>query len=203
PAPPDRADACRARDRTGAGARRAGPAVGSEERRRPRAAGHAPLLALLAPSGARSGGGGEAARGRRAGSSRRGADQPGASQRLEHAQPPGLPETRVRERQDRRAAGLRGRRLPQRGRPNRVAAVLARAGLADSARLLLVRSTAADDAKLDPERELLADAAFAYTLLGDRDQAIRLLQEQIAANPQHRVGLAKMSHWWWRSLRND
>ena len=36
-----------------------------------------------------------------------------------------------------------------------------------------------------------------------RDQAIRLLQEQIAANPQHRVGLAKMSHWWWRSLRND
>jgi len=84
-----------------------------------------------------------------------------------------------------------------------VAAVLARAGLADSARHLLVRSTAADDAKLDPERELLAGAAFAYTLLGDRDQAIRLLQEQIAANPQHRVGLARMSHWWWRSLRND
>ncbi len=83
-----------------------------------------------------------------------------------------------------------------------VAAVLARAGLADSARHLLARSTA-EDPKVDPERARLDRAAFAYTLLGDRDQAIRLLQEQIAANPQHRVGLAKMSHWWWRSLRND
>ena len=83
-----------------------------------------------------------------------------------------------------------------------VAAVLARAGLADSARHLLARSID-EDAKVDPERELLDRAAFAYTLLGDRDNAIRLLQEQIAANPQHRVGLARMSHWWWRSLRND
>ena len=83
-----------------------------------------------------------------------------------------------------------------------VAAVLARAGLADSARHLLARSTA-EDPKVDPERELLDRAAFAYTLLKDRDHAIRLLQEQIAANPQHRVGLAKMSHWWWRDLRND
>jgi len=83
-----------------------------------------------------------------------------------------------------------------------VAAVLARAGLADSARRLLARSTE-DDAKVDPERDLLDRAAFAYTLLGDRDRAIRVLQEQIAANPQHRVGLAKMSHWWWRDLRND
>jgi TolB-like protein len=83
-----------------------------------------------------------------------------------------------------------------------MAAVLARAGLADSARDLLARSTD-DDPKVDPERELLSVAAFAYTLLGDRDQAIRLLEEQIAANPQHRVGLMRMSHWWWRELRDD
>ena len=79
---------------------------------------------------------------------------------------------------------------------------LARAGLADSARHLLARSTD-EDAKVDPERALLDRAAFAYLLLRDRDRAIRLLQEQIAANPQHRVGLAKTSHWWWRDLRSD
>jgi len=25
----------------------------------------------------------------------------------------------------------------------------------------------------------------------------------MAANPQHRVGLAKISHWWWRDIRDD
>ncbi len=83
-----------------------------------------------------------------------------------------------------------------------VAAVLARAGLADSARHVLGRSTDYDR-KVDPQRELLSVAAFAYTLLRDRDQALRLLQEQMAANPQHRVGLAKISHWWWRDIRDD
>ncbi|PYP18399.1 MAG: hypothetical protein DMD52_02240 [Gemmatimonadetes bacterium] len=82
-----------------------------------------------------------------------------------------------------------------------VAAVLARAGLADSARRVLARSQAS--AELDPERELLSFEAFARTLLGDREGALRLLTEQIAANPQHRVGLARFSHWWWRELRDD
>ena len=82
-----------------------------------------------------------------------------------------------------------------------VAAVLARAGLADSARRVLARSQAS--AELDPERELLSFEAFARTLLGDREGALRLLTEQIAANPQHRVGLARFSHWWWRDLRDD
>jgi len=82
-----------------------------------------------------------------------------------------------------------------------VAAVLARAGLADSARRVLARSQAG--AELDPERELLSFEAFARTLLGDREGALRLLTEQIAANPQHRVGLARFSHWWWRDLRDD
>ena len=82
-----------------------------------------------------------------------------------------------------------------------VAAVLARAGLADSARHLLVRSKG--DPKVDPDGELLAYAAFAYTRLGDRDEAFRLLKEQMAANPAHGVGIARASHWWWRDLRND
>jgi serine/threonine-protein kinase len=84
---------------------------------------------------------------------------------------------------------------------NAVAAVLARAGLADSARRVIERSRG--DPEVDPERELLGVAAFAYTVLGDRDAALRLLKEQMAANPAHRVGLARSSHWWWRSLHDD
>jgi hypothetical protein len=82
-----------------------------------------------------------------------------------------------------------------------VAAVLARAGLGDSARHVLARSKAGPD--VDPESELLSFRAFAYVLLGDRDAAFRLLKEQVAANPAHRVGLARSIHWWWRDLRDD
>src|SRR5438309_9891295 len=84
---------------------------------------------------------------------------------------------------------------------NAVAAVLARAGLGDSARRVLARSKAGPD--VDPEAELLSYQAFAYLLLGDRDQALRLLKEQVAANPAHRAGLARSVHWWWRDLRDD
>ena len=84
---------------------------------------------------------------------------------------------------------------------NAVAAVLARAGLADSARHLLARSRGGPD--LDPEAELLSYQAFAFVLLGDRDQALRLLKEQVAANPAHRVGLARTTHWWWRDIKDD
>jgi tetratricopeptide (TPR) repeat protein len=82
-----------------------------------------------------------------------------------------------------------------------VAAVLARAGLGDSARHVLARSKPGPD--VDPEAELLSYQAFAYVLLGDRDQALRLLKEQVAANPAHRAGLARSVHWWWRDLRDD
>ena len=82
-----------------------------------------------------------------------------------------------------------------------VAAVLARAGLGDSARHVLARSKAGPD--VDPESELLSFQAFAYVLLGDRDAAFRLLKEQVAANPAHRVGLARSTHWWWREIKDD
>lgn len=82
-----------------------------------------------------------------------------------------------------------------------VAAVLARAGLKDSARRVLERSKAPP--ALDPEGELLSFQAFAYVLLGDKDTALQLLKEQVAADPAHRVGLARTYHWWWRGLRDD
>jgi len=84
---------------------------------------------------------------------------------------------------------------------NGVAAVLARAGLADSARHVLARSRGGSD--VDPEVELLSFQAFAYLLLGDRDQALRLLKEQVAANPAHRAGFARSTHWWWRDIKDD
>jgi len=84
---------------------------------------------------------------------------------------------------------------------NAVAAVLARAGLGDSARHLLARSRGGPD--VDPEVELLSYQAFAYLLLGDRDEALRLIKEQVAANPAHRVGLARSTHWWWRDIKDD
>jgi len=84
---------------------------------------------------------------------------------------------------------------------NAVAAVLARAGLGDSARHLLARSRGGPD--VDPEVELLSYQAFAYLLLGDRDEALRLLKEQVAANPAHRAGLARSTHWWWRDIKDD
>ena len=82
-----------------------------------------------------------------------------------------------------------------------VAAVVARAGLADSARRVLAQSQGGPD--VDPEGELLSFQAFAYLLLGDRDTALRLLKQQVAANPAHRVGLTRSNHWWWRDIRGD
>ena len=84
---------------------------------------------------------------------------------------------------------------------NAVAAVLARARLPDSARSVLARSRGGPD--VDPESELLSYQAFAYVLLGDRDQALRLLKEQVAANPAHRGGLMRSTHWWWRDIQDD
>ena len=84
---------------------------------------------------------------------------------------------------------------------NAVAAVLARAGLADSARHVLARCRGGPD--VDPEVELLSYQAFAYLLLGDRDEALRLMKQQVAANPAHRIGLARSTHWWWRDIKDD
>ena len=82
-----------------------------------------------------------------------------------------------------------------------VAGALARAGLGDSARHVLARSRV--DPEIDRERELASYQAFVRLLLGDRDQALELLKQYVAANPEHRVGFATSYHWWWRELRDD
>ena len=97
---------------------------------------------------------------------------------------------------------------PERNRPYQenfqhifVAAVLARAGLPDSARHVLERSKG--NAAIDPQKELLGYEAMARVMLGDKDEALRLLDEYLVANPKHREGFRKIVHWWWRPIQDD
>ena len=91
-----------------------------------------------------------------------------------------------------------------------VAAVIARSAsgdsgqrvrLADSAQNVLrrARPTREDD----PDGELLGTQAFVQTILGEKDQAFRLLKEYFALNPGHRALFAKGNSWWWRPLKGD
>jgi eukaryotic-like serine/threonine-protein kinase len=100
------------------------------------------------------------------------------------------------------------RLTPERGRPYAqlleqifVAGVLARAGLADSARHVLARSTG--NAEIDPQKELRGYEAVVRVMLGDKDEALRLLDEYLVANPSHREGFRKIVHWWWRPIQDD
>ena len=78
---------------------------------------------------------------------------------------------------------------------------LARAGLADSARHVLVRAKATPSE--DPERELEGYEAMVRVILGDQDEAVRLLTDYLTANPAHRKGFATRTGWWWRDLQGN
>ena len=92
----------------------------------------------------------------------------------------------------------------------RVAAVIAYASrrdstrgdvLADSARRVLERARA--DRDVDPALSLASDEAQVRAILGDRDEAVRLLKLYLTANPGHREGFGKSNAWMWRELRQD
>jgi tetratricopeptide (TPR) repeat protein len=82
-----------------------------------------------------------------------------------------------------------------------VAAALGRAGLVDSAHRVLVRARA--DRTIDPSGELIGYEAVVRTMLGDRKEAVDLLQKYLTDHPEHRRGFAKVNSWWWRDLQND
>ena len=80
-----------------------------------------------------------------------------------------------------------------------VAAIIARAGLRDSAHAVIERSRGTPE--LDPEHDLVAMEAFVRTLLGEQDEAIRLLQRYVAANPEHSFRVGGDIFWWWWDLQ--
>ncbi len=80
-----------------------------------------------------------------------------------------------------------------------VAATIARAGLTDSAHHVIERSRGTPE--LDPEQDLVAMEAFVRTLLGEQDEAIRLLQRYVAANPEHSFRVGGDIFWWWWDLQ--
>jgi TolB-like protein len=83
-----------------------------------------------------------------------------------------------------------------------VGGVLARAGLADSARAVIDRAHQAISRAFDPDLDLYAVEAYVRTLLDDDDAAIDLLKEYVAANPGHDFS-QRLGTWWWRSLRDS
>jgi len=82
-----------------------------------------------------------------------------------------------------------------------VAAIIARAGLKDSAHAVSVRSRGTPE--LDPEHDLVAMEAFVHSLLGEKDEAIRLLQRYVAANPEHSFRVGGDIFWWWWDLQKE
>ena len=79
-----------------------------------------------------------------------------------------------------------------------VAAVLARAGLSDSARHVVQRSRGTPE--VDPTRDLAYRAAFVDNLLGDHRAAVDEMTVYLAANPNRRQSLADDPGWWFRDL---
>ncbi|MGI9037726.1 MAG: hypothetical protein ACR2GQ_02585 [Gemmatimonadota bacterium] len=79
-----------------------------------------------------------------------------------------------------------------------VAATIAREGMADSARAVANRSRG--NAAIDPTRDLVYVEAFVRTLIGDKQEAIGLLAEFMAA-----VGgsPSDIDYWWFDGLRDE
>jgi TolB-like protein len=81
------------------------------------------------------------------------------------------------------------------------AAAINRAGLADSARRVLVQSRG--NPEIDPSGWLLGMEVWVRSELGDTDEAIRLATQYLAVNPEWRRQEQKFPHWWYRAIRTD
>jgi serine/threonine-protein kinase len=82
-----------------------------------------------------------------------------------------------------------------------VAMALVRADLPDSARAVASRVRRQVNAENDPTRETAYLEAIVRTMLGDYDEAVRLLSTFLAVNPQQRASLAQDDTWWFSDLR--
>jgi TolB-like protein len=85
-----------------------------------------------------------------------------------------------------------------------MAAVLHRAGLADSARATLARAARdADDPRMDPHRDLWLREAIVRSRIGEAEQAVDLVRRYLVANPGHRFDQGYGLSWWWRELEPE
>ena len=81
------------------------------------------------------------------------------------------------------------------------AAVLARAGLKDSAARVVERSKG--NAEISPTQDLSLMGAFVYTLLNDADKAVEMLKTYFAANERLRAVYAEEPGWWFRPISEN
>ena len=85
-----------------------------------------------------------------------------------------------------------------------IAASMARArqpALADSARRITRSSIG--DAQIDPNRDLTYLAAFVYAQLGDQADAVRMVKEYLAANPQRARSLRDEPWWGFKPIEGN
>jgi serine/threonine-protein kinase len=80
-----------------------------------------------------------------------------------------------------------------------VAGAIVRAGLADSARRVLLRSRATPQE--DPRHAVQGYEVVVRVMLQEQDEAIRLIEDYLTVNPEHRKGFAARTVWWWRDLQ--
>jgi hypothetical protein len=78
---------------------------------------------------------------------------------------------------------------------------LANAGLRDSAKSVALR--ARGDPTIDPTNDLMYLEVAARNVMGDREEALRLLGRYLATNPQERESVARDETWFFKGLRDD
>ena len=85
-----------------------------------------------------------------------------------------------------------------------VAGALARASLSDSARRVLLRAREGAT-EVDPRKELVGTEAVVRAILRDYDETVRLIEDYLVVNPEHRKGFANYTGPWWRDpqLQNN
>ena len=82
-----------------------------------------------------------------------------------------------------------------------VAAVIARAKLADSARHVAQQSRG--NMEIDPTHDLAEEEAYVYTLLGDTQAAFQALKTYWTTNPSQQKAMAQAAGWRFESLQSD
>ncbi len=82
-----------------------------------------------------------------------------------------------------------------------VAGTIARTSLVDSARHVLLRSRATPAE--DPRHEVQGYEVVVRVMLHEQNEAVRLIEDYLTVNPEHRKGFAARTVWWWRDLQGN